>query len=140
MTRKSARDAYIVILDGNSASQNISGRSNSYTFSFTSEEVDVTTFGALYRERVADGLRDWSLELGGFWDGAASQIDDIFSSVFAACTSVCLYPAGSSVSTYYSGCAILQDYTVEGAVEGVVSWSATLMAASILNWTDGDGI
>jgi hypothetical protein len=140
MSRISARDGHIKILDGNSASKNISGRANAYTLSFTSEEVDVTCFGDLYRSRVADGLRDWTIEFGGFWDGAACQIDDILFSVLAACTSVCLYPGGSAATTYWSGCAIMQDYTVEGAVEGGVSYSATFMAASTLNRTGPAGI
>lgn len=133
MARMSSRNTTLMILDADSASRNISGRANTATMNFTSEELDVTAFGAEYRERIADALKDWSLEFGGFWDGSASQIDEVLYNLLAACTSVCYGPAGSTSGyVQYSGCAILQDYTVESAVEGAVAFSATFMSASVL--------
>jgi predicted secreted protein len=134
MARVSGRNTAILILDSNSASRQISGRANSGTLTFTSEEVDVTSFGALYRERIADALRDWSVEISGFYDGSASQIDEILHGVLAACTSLCFGPSGSgSGEIQYSGCAILQEYSMESAVDGAVTFSATFQSASVLN-------
>lgn len=136
MSRVSGRNSMLKILDSTSASRNISGRSNSATLSLTSEEMDVTCFGATHRERTTDGLKDWSLEISGFFDGAACQIDEWLQGIQAACTSVCFAPGGSTAGLpYYSGCAILQDYSVESAVDGPVSFTATFQAASTLNRT-----
>ncbi len=134
MARKSGRDVYISVSPVGSCPFNLSGRSNSATLSFTSEEVDVTAFGALWRERIPDALRDWSLETAGFWDGAASNLDAILYEVFAACCAVAVGFAGSATGgVKYSGCMILQEYTTEGAVDGAVTYSATFQAASQLN-------
>lgn len=135
MARVSARNTTILIKDSESASRVLSGRSNSATLNFTSQEVNVTSFGAEYQERVGDGIKDWSIECGGFWDGAASQLDEWLFGILAACTSACYGPGGSSTgAVQYSGCAILQDYTVEGTVDGGgVTWTATLVGASQLN-------
>lgn len=134
MPRYAGRNTALIIQDSTGASRQISGRSNTATLSFSAEEVDVTSFGALYRERIADALRDWTIEIGGFWDDSASQIDEILHGILAACTSLCFGPSGSSASfIQYSGCAILQDYTVESSVEGAVTFTATFLAASVLN-------
>lgn len=134
MPRYSGRNTALLIKNAAGCPVNISGRSNTATLSFTSEEVDVTSFGAQYRERIADALKDWTIEMGGFWDGAASQIDDTLFNILAACTSVCFGPSGSTTGmVQYSGCAILQDFSVESAVEGAVTFSCTFMAASVLN-------
>lgn len=114
----------------------ISGRSNTATLSFTSAEVDVTSFGAAWRERIADAIKDWTIEMGGFWDSAACQLDATLFPLMAACTSVCFGPSGSeSGMVQYTGCAILQDYTIESAVDGAVTFSCAFMAASVLNRT-----
>lgn len=134
MTRRTARNTTIVITDSGNASRLVSGRSNTATLTFSSEAVDVTSFGAEYRERIADGIKDWELSCAGFWDGAASQIDEILYGVLSACTAVQYGPSGStSGDVKYSGCAILQDYEISGEVEGAVEWSGTFVAASVLN-------
>ena len=134
MARISGRNSYIAASSLNTASLNLSGRSNTWTLNITSEEVDVTSFGAAYRERVADALKDWGVEVSGFWDGAASNIDAFLSEIHAACSTVFVGPNGSTTGFIkYSGCMILQDYSVETAVEGAVTWSATFQAASVLN-------
>lgn len=134
MSRYAGRNTSLFILDSTSASRILSGRSNSATLSFSAEEVDVTCFGALYHERIADALRDWTIDISGFWDGAASQVDEWLHGILAACTSLCFGPSGSaSGMVQYSGCAILQDYSVETEVTGAVTFSATFLAASVLN-------
>ncbi len=136
MAKVSGRNTRLLIKDNTAASRDISGKANTGSISFTSEEVDVTGFGASYRERVADALKDWSVEIAGFFDGAASSIDETLYGIMAACTSVCFAPAGcANGKVVYSGCAILQDYSVEAAVDGGVTFSATFMAASDLNRT-----
>lgn len=134
MARISGRNCFLSVSPLTGCPFNLSGRSNSVTLNIDSEEVEVTAFGALYKERVADALRDWSIECAGFWDGAASNVDATLYTNFAACCAVAFGPAGSgSGQIKYSGCMILQNYTIEGAVDGAVTFSATFQAASLLN-------
>ena len=136
MARISGRNVFVGCSPGTNVACPfaLSGRSNTATLTLSSEEIDVTSFGALYRERVPDALRDWGLEVAGFWDGAASNIDYILYTIWAACSAVAIGPAGSGTgATKYSGCMILQEYSVEGAVEGAVTFSATFQSASQLN-------
>lgn len=134
MARKSGRNVSILLRDTSAASFNLSGRSNNVTLNFTSEELDVTSFGAAYRERIADALKDWNADISGFWDGAASQLDETLYGLVSACVAACFGFAGSDTgSVQYSGCAILQNYSIEAAVDGAVGFTCNLMAASNLN-------
>jgi predicted secreted protein len=134
MARLSGRDVYISVSPVGSCPFSLSGRANTATLNLSSEEVDVTAFGALYRERIADALRDWSLEVAGFWDPAASNLDSILFEVWTACAAVAIGFNGSATGrNKYSGCMILQEYNVEAAVEGAVTFSATFQAASQMN-------
>ncbi len=134
MAKSTARNTVIHILDSTSASRNISGRSNSVTMSFTADSVDVTGFGAIYRQYIADGIKEWNMSVNGVWDGAASNLDEIMNGVLGACTSMCYCPSGSSTGAIqYSGCAVVTEYSVEGVVSGAVTWSGTFQSASDLN-------
>lgn len=134
MARKSGRNVSILIRDTASASFNLSGRSNNVTLNLTSEELDATSFGAANRERIADGLKDWTVDISGFWDGAASQLDERLHGIWSACCAACLGFAGSDTgAVQYSGCAILQNYSIEAAVDGVVGFTCNLLAASDLS-------
>lgn len=125
MARSTARNTMLKVQDSTGASRNISGRSNTATLGFTSEGVDATAFGEAYRFVIADGIKTWTLSIAGVWDGAASQIDEILFGILAACTSACYGPAGSTSGlTQYSGCCVLNNYEISGALEGAVTWSA----------------
>ena len=52
MPKERARNTAIVITDSTAASRLISGRSNQATLEQSSEEIDVTTFGNEWRERL----------------------------------------------------------------------------------------
>ena len=133
MARVIAKDTALYVR-ANGASRAFSGRANTVTMNFTSAGVDVSAFGDNWRNRVPGGLKDWSLECGGWWDGAASQIDVWLYSILAACVDVQYGPGGStSGNVKYSGCMILDTYTVSGELEGATAWEATFSAASTLN-------
>lgn len=135
MARATARNTHIAAsASANAASITLSGRSNTATISFTAPGVQVTAFGEEYHSRIGDGIKDWELSVGGFWDGAASNLDEFMYNALGASINIVYGPAGStSGNVKYSGCAILNDYEVSGELEGAVEWSATLSAASVLN-------
>lgn len=135
MARVTARNTHISASDTpNAASIILSGRSNTATMTFTAPGVQVTAFGEEYHSRIGDGIKDWEMSVGGFWDGAASNLDEFMYNALGACINIVYGPGGSdSGSIKYSGCAILNDYEVTGELEGAAEWSATLSAASVLN-------
>lgn len=135
MARVTAKNTSISASDPtNAASINLSGRSNTATMSFTAPAVQVTAFGEEYHTRIGDGIKDWEMSIGGFWDGAASQLDEFMFNALGACINIVYGPGGSeSGQVEYSGCAVLQDYESSGELEGGVEWSSTVVAASVLN-------
>jgi hypothetical protein len=66
------KDAYIAI-NGTAISDHVS----SVTIESTFNEVDFTSFGAIYRE-IGQGIGDATITLSCFQDFAASNIDSIF--------------------------------------------------------------
>ncbi len=120
------------------ASLSLSGKTNTATLTFSAEAPEVTTFGDVMRGRLAGGLMDWNLSVGGFSDLAAGQLDSTLFSLLGASTRVQYGPGGStSGCTKYIGNAVCTDYSLDTAVEGALGFSATFsnhsgsMAASI---------
>jgi len=131
MARITARNCAIGVTDSAGACQSISGRGNSVSMSITAEAPEVTAFQDLWRTRLPDGLRDWEMSVNGVWDGAAEQVDSILFGILGSCTLVHFGPGGStSGCTKYSACAVCTNYTVDGAVEGAVTYSATFSGRS----------
>lgn len=135
MARVTARNTHISACDpANTACIVLSGRSNTATMAFEAPGVQVTAFGEAYHSRIGDGIKDYTLDVGGFWDGAASNLDEFMFNAVGACINFVYGPGGSdSGSIKYSGCVILDEYEISGELEGGVEWSATLTAASDLN-------
>ena len=135
MARVTARNTHIAASNPtNGASIILSGRSNTAEMTFEAPGVQVTAFGEEYHTRIGDGIKDWSISVGGYWDGAASNLDVFLYDAVGASINVVYGPGSSeSGSVKYSGCAILDDYAITGELEGAVEWSATLTAASVLN-------
>lgn len=120
------------------ASLSLSGRSNTATLTFSAEAPESTCFGAVMKERLTGGLKDWELSIGGFADLAAGQIDYTLFTLLGASTRVQYGPGGStSGCTKYIASAICTDYSIDTAVEGALGYSATFsnlsssMAASV---------
>jgi len=130
MAKIVAKNTSLYVDNSSAASTAISGRTNTVSLSFSAETPDVTSFaGAGWRERIQDGLKDWELSIGGFYDPAATQIDTILFGILGASTRVQYGPGGSiSGCTKYTASAVCSDYTVDGSVEGAATYSATFAA------------
>ena len=94
-----------------------------------------TAFGDDWRSRLA-GLRDWTLTFSGNADSAANASDDVLG---ALATTVAWTNPTLTISvlfdngtTTYSAEGILTNYTITGAVEDVVKFSATVLGAGAL--------
>ncbi len=127
MARITARNVSFNVINAAGAACELSGRSNTATMTFTSEAPEVTTYGTTYKERLPDGLKDFTFSIGGFYDGAGqSQIDSILFGILGASTVIRYGPGGSAAGcTLYVASAVCTDYAIEGAVAGAVGFTAT---------------
>ena len=122
MARIVARNAAILC-----GGRDISARSNSAALSITSETPEVTTFTESTRTRLPGGLGDVELTVDGFWDSAASQVDETFSTLIGASDWWGFYPAGTTACNYgreYQG--ILTEYGSNAAVADALTTSVTV--------------
>jgi len=106
--------------------RDLSGRSNSATFSMSGEAPESTSFGAGTRERLPDGIKDTELSVDGFWDSAASQVDELFSSLLTGSAYFGFYPQSASAGR--SGrevIGILTEYEAVNATEDAATTSMT---------------
>ncbi len=111
---------------GDSNSISLSGKTNTATLTFSAEAPEVTTFGEGMRTRVAGGLQDWNLSIGGFSDMVTGQVNGILFSLLGASTRIRFGPGGSTAGcTLYVASAICTDYSVDSSVEGAVGFGAT---------------
>ena len=131
MARIVARNAAILC-----GGRDLSARSNSAALSITSEAPEVTTFTESTRTRLPGGLGDVELTVDGFWDSAASQVDETFSTLIGASDWWGFYPAGTTACNYgreWQG--ILTEYGSNAAVADALTTSVTVAGSPPLLYT-----
>ena len=107
--------------------RDLSGRSNSGTLSYSAETPDTTTFGLTTRERLADGLLDYELSVGGWMDLSACKVSELFEDLLGASARWGYYPEGATASKGGKEMTMVcSDFSSEGAVEGAATYSATM--------------
>lgn len=127
MARIVARNARL-LADG----YDLSGRSNSITYSLTAEAPEVTAFTEDTRTRLAGGLKDVELSVDGFFDSGASQTDQLFSSMLGGSQIWSVWPSGyaaSQVGKAFAG--IMTEYSADVGVEDALTVSVTVTGS---NW------
>jgi len=131
MAKIAARNASFYVEDSTGACQSISARTSSISISYTSETPEVTGFGDDNRQRLSNGIKDYEVSFEGYYDAAANQVDSVLSSILGGSTMFKLGPAGSAATCLmYSGCAILNDYSIDLSFEDAVKVSCTLVNRS----------
>jgi hypothetical protein len=107
--------------------RDLSGRSNSVTLTFSAEAPEVTAFRDSTRQRLPGGLRDSELTADGFFDNAASQMDENLNAMVSASAWWALFPitaSGSKAGREFAG--ILTEYSAVGAVADAATVSFTV--------------
>lgn len=103
---------------------------NSADQTISVETAETTTFGSSSKSYVA-GLRDGTVSLSGFFDGAANAVDSVISTALGSATSSVLSVADEGL-TIGNRALIVQaidtSYQITGAVGDVVSISAEFQA------------
>jgi predicted secreted protein len=99
------------------------GQLRNYSLAHSSDVVEDSTMGDIYRTRKAT-MKTWSVNADLFWDEAdAGQLLVTIGST----VSVALYPEGvASTDTYYSGVGIVTKFDVTAAFDGMIEGSISL--------------
>lgn len=109
-----------------------------YSLDVTQELPVVTSLADAGPRRLA-GNYDWSLNLDGNNDFAASQSDaTLFGLIGSAGVTLDLEPTGNNSGTddpNYGGTVLLASYSVAGQVGGAVTFRSQLMGGSALSRT-----
>lgn len=109
-----------------------------YSLDVTQELPVVTSLADAGPRRLA-GNYDWSLNLDGNNDFAASQSDaTLFGLIGSAGVTLDLEPTGANSGTddpNYGGTVLLASYSIAGQVGGAVTFRSQLMGGSALSRT-----
>lgn len=105
---------------------------NSWSIDFTTDKVDVTSFGDTNKVYVS-GLPDASGSFGGFYDNATAQL--YTASQDGLARRFYLYP-DTSDGDYFYGTALF-DFSINGAVADGVAVSGSWAAASAVTKVSG---
>lgn len=132
MPKVAGRNTFIKINDSTGTCQNISGDGNTVTINWSAEAPETTGFGATEKVRLPGGIEDVTIDLSGYWNATAtSGIDTILSGILGGSTIITIAPGGSSGgSPNYTACAVLLNYNVEAAYDGVVGYTANFALCS----------
>jgi len=117
LAKIAARNARILV-----GGRDVSCRSNNVTLTMSAEAPEVTTFCDDNRSRLAGGIKDVEMSLDGFYDTAASNVDELYYYGLAASNLVGLYPNG------YTACRVGREFT--GIITSYESTFATEDAAA----------
>ena len=138
MAKKAARSANFSI---NAVA--IEDELSSVSLSIEQETPVVTALGSTGPERVV-GNYDWTHEVAGAWDGAASQGDATIQAMIGLTggtgsgggRATTFDPTGAAAGTndpnYDGGSAVLGSYTITAALGAAVTYSATLLGDSTM--------
>jgi hypothetical protein len=122
---------------GKDAAVLVSGREistdlNTFTVTRNAETPDSTTFQSSTRTRVAGGIKDWNIELSGFFNDNTGAVEQQMQSLMGASAIVGVFPHGvlaaATCDIGYEGESIAPEMTLGAPVDNVVTidaaWSA----------------
>lgn len=128
MAKVSARHARILL-----GGRNVSCRSNSVTLTMSAEAPEATTFCDENRVRLSSGIKDVEMSIDGFFDDAASSVDQAYYSWVGASILAGFYPVGLSacvVGREFNG--ILSNYEMSFATEDAAVVNITVTGCTPL--------
>lgn len=101
---------------------------NSWSIEFTTDKIEVTSFGDATKTYVA-GIADATGQFAGFYDDASAQtytaaIDGLSRRFY-------LYPSSALATQYFFG-TVFADMSINSDVAGAVQVSSTWNAATVI--------
>jgi len=131
MTKLVARNASLGVDDSSGTCRAISGKTNEITLRYTAEVPEVTGFGDVVKQRVADSIRDVELTMSGFMDTGANETDIVMYGILGGSTRFVLGPSGSgSGCVMYTACTILSSYEMSFTLMDAAKISMTMVGRS----------
>lgn len=128
MAKITGKNAYLIVEDSTGASQVVSPYLNAIVLKTSGDTADVTSFGAVTRERLST-LKDWSLDFTGFY--SESEIDAVFAGILGGSTVIQFGPAGSDGGNVrYSASGVEISYKRDIAIGNAVGVGGTIVARS----------
>lgn len=129
MGKIAGRNAVIYLGATNSAAASPLTYQNTWSIDFTSDKIDVTSFGDSTKTYVT-GIADAQGEFAGFYDDASPQtytaaIDGLSRKFY-------LYPNSNTATQYFFG-TVFADMSLNAAVAGAVEVSAKWNAATTIS-------
>ena len=126
MGKIAGRNAVIYMAPTTAAAASLITYQNSWSLEFTTDKIEVTSFGDSTKTYVA-GIADATGQFAGFYDDASAQtytaaIDGLSRRFY-------LYPNSALTTQYFFG-TIFADMTINADVAGAVQVSATWNAAT----------
>lgn len=134
MPKQIGRNASLLIANSacNSSASNytsLTGDLNSITLTLNEDAAEVSVFGAVNKERMFDGIKDWELGFEGYYEGQAAAIDEVLFNLLGGSCVMEYGPAGSTTGCgKYAACAILSTYDINFELEDAITISGTLVA------------
>lgn len=128
MSKIQARDARVAI-----GGRHVSCRSSNAVLTTSLEMPDITTFCSAGRERLHEGLYDIELTLDGFYDAAASSVDELYSTILGASALMTFMPGGfgtSGVGRAFPG--IVSNYEMPFVAENAAAVNVTIAGSGQL--------
>jgi hypothetical protein len=134
MSKQTGIGAAVTVDDAGGTARTFSAAVTSFTTNQSRNQIDVTGVDKDFFERLP-GLGDWSIGLTGVVDLAANGQHSVFASMGTALRTV-LIVLGTLGGTV-TGEAALQDYNINRAEGGALTWTATLNCSqgTALAWT-----
>jgi len=130
MATVAARNASFYV-ESSGASTPISSLTNNVVLTYSAATPEVTGFGNDDRQRMQDGIKDWTLKFDAYFGDGAAETDAILEPLVGASTGFWFGPSGSSASSIlYTACAILQSYEMTFGLENAGQCSGTMVARS----------
>lgn len=131
MAKIAGRNAAIYLGQTTSAAASPLTYKNSWSISFETEKIDVTTFGDSTKTYVT-GIADAMGELAGFYDDASNQ--SYTAAIDGLSRKFYLYPNSNTPTQYFFGTVFIDmsiNGTVAGAVEVSAKWNAATSMAKV---------
>ena len=106
------------------------GELRNYSLSHSSDTVEDSTIGDIYRTRKAT-MRSWSVSGDVYWDEVdAGQI----ALTVGATVTVNLYPEGAAATAvYYSGSGIVSKFDLSASFDGMVESAISIEGNGVLS-------
>ncbi len=125
-----SKDSVFFLDNAAGALQNISTYVDKVSTTFEVDEMEVTTFGATFRQYIT-GFAEASIKISGNWDRTfdvqMSALIEAFRANTVAAVTFQYGPEGNATGDKrISGECIMTNYEVESSVQDQVTWSAEI--------------